>query len=94
MTIPAPISPRPWWQRERVPAVFDATGKIVSFVENADFLIAIEKAHDPLVAALKEMTDAYELAATMLGVPPEEVAQNVGGARGVLAACEPAKASA
>lgn len=87
--IPAPISPKPWRQKERCPAVFDAAGRLVSFVENAEHVLAVVQIHDALRAALAEMTAAYELAATMTGVPPAEIAANTAAAREVLARSAP-----
>lgn len=92
--IPAPLNPKPWIQLDRAPAVFDANGRIVSFVENGAHVLPVCQAHERLVAALAEMTAAYELAATMLGVPADEIAHNVAGAREVLKGCEPAPAAA
>ncbi len=92
--IPAPFSPRPWSERSRIPTVFDADGKPVSYVQNHPFLFAIEQVHDALVARLAEMTAGFELAATLAGVPPAEIAAQVAPARELLKHCEPEKVKA
>lgn len=50
--IPKPISPRPWTQPSPTGPVYDAAGKVVSFIENAPYLVHVEQCHDALVSRL------------------------------------------
>jgi hypothetical protein len=52
--IPAPKSPRPWHRKPNLPPVYDAGSKVVSFIENAEFLFHVEQCHDDLIAALQD----------------------------------------
>jgi hypothetical protein len=50
--IPRPRSRRPWHRKPGLPPVYDADGKVVSFVENFDFVFHVEQLHEPLIVAL------------------------------------------
>jgi hypothetical protein len=50
--IPRPRSRRPWHRKPNLPPVYDADGKVVSFIENAPFLFHVEQLHEPLIVAL------------------------------------------
>lgn len=53
MQIPAAKSPRPWHRKPNLPPVYDVDSKVVSFIENAEFLFHVEQCHDDLVQALR-----------------------------------------
>lgn len=85
--IPRPSSPRPWRREPKVVTVYDAGGKPVSFVQNGEFLFAIEQLHDALVAQLAGMTAGFEFTATMIGMNAEEIAVHLAPARALLQLC-------
>lgn len=84
MTVPAPFSQRPWHRRPNCAVIYDAQERPVSFQQNAEFLFGIEQVHNVLISKLKEMTDAYELAASLLGVPAGDIIALTGPARALL----------
>lgn len=86
--IPRPSSPRPWRRAPKAVTVYDAGNKPVSFVQNGEFLLAIEQLHDGLVEQLASMAAGFEFAATMIGMSAEEITAQIAPARALLQLCE------
>ncbi len=91
--ISAPHSPLDWTQEVETGPIYDAAGKVVSLVENRAYLAGVVMLHPLVVKKLKEITDAYELTAGLLGVPAGDVLAMVIPARELLRRCEVEPAS-
>lgn len=94
--INAPKNPLPWSQLTETGPIYDATGALVAVVENRAYVADVAMIHQPLTEKLKEMTDAYELTASLLGVPEADIRALVAPVRALLrrAKVEPRKDAA
>lgn len=56
---PLAKNPTPWTQKDSTRPVYDANGSVVSFPENAPFIVSRVNAHEALVEALSEYLIMY-----------------------------------
>lgn len=82
--IDAPHSPLPWTQPRENGPIYDRDGKLVAGVENLHYLADVALQHPVLRDKLRELTDAFELAASLAGFPEQDIKALAGSARALV----------